>query len=458
MNSKTTGRFTLCIDEAIIKSMGKLRILRVLLFAGLVAIGLISIAARAADSDIVVLRVKGTVNPVLVDYIKRGVEQAESDNAVACIVQLDTPGGLDTAMRDIVQEMLNAEVPVVVYVSPSGARAASAGTFITIAAHVAAMAPNTVIGAASPVALGDQEIPDTEQQKIINDAAAYIRSLAEARGRNADWAEDAVREAVSATEQEALQLGVIDIVAPNLDALISQLDGRQVTLLGGTVVNLQTQGANIRTVEMNTIEKFLYTIADPNIAYILLSVGMLGIMVEIFSPGLVFPGVVGGVCLALAFYALGVLSANIAGILLIVLAFGLFVAEAFTPGIGALAAGGIAALVIGSLILFEGGVPFIRVAPGLIATVVVLIAGFLVFVIWRVVKVHRRRAITGREELIGKTASVREALKPEGMVFLDGERWTAVSQSGPVELGEEVVVTKVEGLKLYVAKKQEEGK
>jgi len=436
--------------------MGQSRIVRILLFAGLIVIALISIVAQAASSDIVVLRVKGTVNPVLVDYIRRGIEQAEDKNAIACIIQLDTPGGLDTAMRDIVQEMLNSKVPVVMYVSPPGARAASAGAFITIAAHIAAMAPNTAIGAASPVAIGGQEIPDTEQQKIINDAAAYIRSLAETRGRNADWAEKAVRQAVSATEQEALQLKVIDIVAPDLDSLISQLDGRQVTLLGGTLVTLRTRSANVSVIEMNAIENFLYAVADPNIAYILLSVGMLGVMAEIFSPGAVFPGVVGGICLALAFYALGMLSANIAGILLVILAFGLFVAEAFTPGFGALAAGGMAALVIGSLILFRGGAPSMQVAPGLIATVAILIAGFLTFAIWRVVKVHRRQATTGREELIGKTAVVKEALKPEGTVFLEGERWSAISQSGLVKPGEEVVITKVEGLKLYVTKKEKE--
>ncbi len=315
--------------------MKKLRLLRITIFAGLVLIALTSLAAQAASQEIVVLQVKGTVNPVLVDYIKRGIDRAESDNALACIIQLDTPGGLDTAMRDIVQEILNSRVPVVVYVSPSGARAASAGAFITISAHIAAMAPNTAIGAASPVAIGGQEIPGTEQQKIINDAAAYIRGLAETRGRNAEWAEKAVRQAVSATEQEALQLKVIDMVAPDLDALISQLDGRQVKLLGGTVVTLHTSDAAVNIIEMNAVENFLHTIADPNIAYILLSVGMLAIIAEIFSPGLVFPGVTGGICLALAFYALGMLSANIAGILLIILAFGLVVAEAFTPGFGA---------------------------------------------------------------------------------------------------------------------------
>lgn len=434
--------------------MKKIRILRVVFFAVLLFSALTSLSVQAKGQEIVVLQVKGTVNPVLVDYIRRGIEQAENENAVACIIKLDTPGGLDSAMRDIVQEILNSRVPVVVYVSPSGARAASAGAFITISAHVAAMAPNTAIGAASPVAIGGGEIPDTEQQKIINDASAYIRSLAETRGRNAEWAEKAVRQAVSATEQEALQLKVIDMVAPDLNTLISQLDGRQVKLLSGTLVTLNTQDAIMFTIEMNPVENFLHTIADPNIAYILLSVGMLGIIAEIFSPGLVFPGITGGICLALAFYALGMLSANIAGILLIILAFGLFVAEAFTPGFGVLTGGGVAALVFGSLILFRGGPPEMQIDPGLITTIVVLVVAFVAFAVWRIVKVHRRRATTGREELQGKIVVVKEALEPEGTVFFEGELWHAESESGPIKVGEEVVITRVDGLKLYVIKKE----
>lgn len=434
-----------------------LRTLRILFLIAMVVVALIALAAQAASPEIVVLNVKGTVNPILADYIRRGIEKAEQDNAVAFIIQMDTPGGLDSAMRDIVQAILSAKVPVVVYVSPSGARAASAGTFITLSAHIAVMAPNTTIGAASPVAIGGQEIPNTEQQKIINDAAAYIRSLAETHGRNAEWAEKAVREAASVNEQEALQLKVVDLVAPDLKALIGQLDGRQVTLLGGATVTLHTRDATATTVEMSPGENFLHTIADPNIAYILLSVGLLGIIAEIFSPGLVFPGVAGAICLALAFYALGVLSANIAGVLLIVLAFGLFVAEAFTPGFGALTAGGVAALVIGSLILFKEGPPTMQIDPGLIATITILIVGFVTFAVWRIVKVHRRQATTGREELMGKTAVVKEALKPEGTVFLEGERWSAVSESGTVKVGEEVTITRVEGLKLYVTKKEKEG-
>jgi len=427
---------------------------------GVLAVALVTIVAQAASSSVVVLRVKGTVNPVLVDYIERGIEQAEEDNATAVIIQLDTPGGLDTAMRDIVQEIVNAEVPVVVYVSPSGARAASAGVFVTMAAHVAAMAPNTAIGAAHPVAIGgdgEAEMSEAMEEKVVNDAAAYIRSIAEAHGRNIEWAEKAVRESVSATEREALELNVIDMVAPDLDALISQLDGREVTMLDGSVLTLHTQDAVINHVEMNTIESFLYAIADPNIAYILLSLAVLGITAEIFNPGLIFPGVVGAICGLLAFYSLGQLPVNLAGILLIVLAFGLFIGEVFTTTFGLFTAGGIIALVIGSLILFKGGGPSVQVDPGLIATVTIIIAGFLTFVVHRVVRAHRRQVATGREELRGKTAVVKVALDPEGMVLFKGERWTAVSDTGRIEPGKEVTITGVDGLILQVIEKTIKG-
>lgn len=431
------------------------RLIRILLLLGLLVTAFIASEAEAASSRIDVLHAKGVINPVLVDYIERGIEQAEEDNAIVCIIQMDTPGGLDTSMRDIVKDIVNARVPVVVYVSPAGARAASAGVFITMAAHVAVMAPNTAIGAAHPVAIGtggEEGMSETMEEKVVNDAAAYIRSIAEAHGRNMEWAEKAVRESVSATEQEALELNVIDMVAPDLNSLVSQLDGRQVTMLGGRVVTLHTQGATINHIKMNTIEDFLYAISDPNIAYILLSLATLGIMAEIFNPGLIFPGVVGGICGLLAFYSLGMLPVNYAGVLLVVLAFGLFIAEIFTTSFGLFTAGGITSLVIGSLILFKGG-PLFQVSPWLIATVAVIIAALFAFVISRVIRAHHRQAYTGREELIGKTAVVKVALEPEGTVFFKGENWTAILDRGQVEPGEAVIITKVDGLKLYVTKK-----
>jgi len=428
--------------------------MRLLFLVGLLFTAFIAIEAQAATPTIDVLHVKGTINPVLVDYIERGIEQAEEDNAIACIIQMDTPGGLDTSMRLIVQSILNAKVPIVVYIS-SGARAASAGFFITIAAHVAVMAPGTEIGAAHPVAMsaeGEAEMSEAMQAKVVNDAAAYAISIADTHGRNAEWAEKAVREAASLPAHQALELNVIDMIAPNLDSLISQLDGWQVTMLDGSVVTLHTQGATIKEVKMNWVEDFLYAIADPNIAYILLSLAMLGLMVEITNPGLIFPGVVGGICGLLAFYSLGMLPVNYAGILLIVLAFGLFIAEVLTTTFGLFTAGGITSLVIGSLILFKGG-PLFQINPWLIAVVSIGIAALFAFVINRVIKAHRHQATTGREELVGKTAIVKVALEPEGTVFFKGERWTAESEKGRVEPGEEVIITKVDGLKLYVTKK-----
>jgi len=434
------------------------RVLRILLILiGLLLVVSITVRAQTASSRIDVLTVKGTINPVLTDYISRGIAQAEETGAHAVIIQMDTPGGLDTAMRDIIQEIINAKVPVVVYVSPAGARAASAGAYITLAAHVAVMAPNTAIGAATPVALGgdgEAQMSEEMKKKIINDAIAYIRDIADSHGRNAEWAEKAVREGVSAPSQEALELNVVDMIAPDLNTLITQLNGRQVTLLDGSVVTLNTQGASINYVDMKLVEDFLYTIADPNIAYLLLSLAMLGIMVEIFNPGLIFPGVVGAISLLLAFFSLGVLPVNWAGVLLIALAFGLFVGEVLTTTFGLFTMGGIIALVIGSLILFKGGSPLFRVDPWLIAIVTIIIAAAFAFVVNRAIRAHRKQASTGREELVGKRAVVKVALDPEGTVFYKGERWAAISDQGRLEPGEEVIITSVDGLTLHVIKKQ----
>ena len=431
------------------------RITRIMFLLGVLLLALSNaVSAQEANPRIDVLTVKGTINPVLTDYIARGVEDAEDNRAEVLIIQMDTPGGLDTAMRDIIQAIVNARVPVVVYVSPSGARAASAGVFITMAAHVAVMAPNTAMGAAHPVAGGGEEITGTMEEKILNDATAYIRSIAEAQGRNMEWAESAVRESASATEKEALALNVIDMIAPDLETLVAQLDGVKVTMLGGNEITLETTNATIHRNEMKLVEDFLYTIADPNIAYLLMSLATMGIMVEIFNPGLIFPGVVGGISLLLAFYSLGVLPVNWAGLLLIVLAIGLFIAEVFTTTFGLLTAGGVVALVIGSLILFQGAPAMFQVSPWLIAGMTITITLVFVFVLNRALIAHRKQARTGREDLIGRAAVVKVALKPEGMVFLKGERWEAISEEGPVAAGTEVVITGIDGLTLHVTKKQ----
>ena len=434
------------------------KIIRILLLLGLLIAASISIGteAQAAGSRIDVLHVNGTINPALANYIERGINQAEEANAIACIIQLDTPGGLDTAMRDIVKDIVSAEVPVVVYVSPSGARAASAGVFITIAAHVAAMAPITNIGAAHPVALGTEgeaQMSPEMEEKGVNDAAAYIRTLASAHGRNMEWAEKAVRGSVSATEQEALELNVIDTVASDLNSLVRQLDGWEVTMRDGRVATLHTQEAEINHVQMSAIEDFMFTISDPNIAVILLSLAMLGITVEIFNPGLIFPGIFGGISAFLAAYSLGFLPINYAGIALIALAGGLFIAEVFTASFGLFTAGGVISLVFGFLILFSGRPTLFQPDVRVIAGIAVGISSVVAVIIYHVVRAHRRQATTGKEELPGKAAIVKVALEPEGTVLHEGELWTAILDEGKAKPGEEVIITRFDGLKLYVTKK-----
>ena len=408
--------------------------------------------AQVAGPTIDVLHAEGTINPVLVDYIERGIEQAEEEDATALIIQLDTPGGLLYSTEEIVVMIMNADIPIVVYVSPKGAWAASAGVFITLSAHIAAMTPGTTIGAAHPVSIGDEEISEEEMQKITEFSAKWMQTIAEDRGRNAEEARLAVTESKSFTDVEALNYNLIDLRADTLESLISQIDGWQITMPDGSVVTINTQGASVKDINMSAIEGFLYAITDPNIAYILLSLAILGITVEIFNPGLIFPGIFGAISGLMAFYSLGMLPVNYAGILLMVLAFGLFVAEAFTPTFGLLTAGGITSLVIGSLILFKGG-PLFQVNIGLIIVVAVCFAAFLAFVINRVVVAHRRQATTGREELLGKTATVRTALNPEGTVLHEGEIWTAILDQGRAEPREEVIIKRFDGLKLYVTKK-----
>jgi len=433
-----------------------LRLLRWLPLLFLLAMLPVAVGAQTSSPVIDVLHVDGTVNPVLADYIERGINQAEEDNAIACIIQLDTPGGLLDSTEEIVISIMNADVPIVVYVSPKGAWAASAGVFITLSAHIAAMTPGTTIGAAHPVSIGDEEISEDELEKITNFSAKWMQTIADERDRNADEAQLAVTESKSFTDTEALEVNLVNLRAETLEGLISKINGWQVTMPDGDIITINTQGASVKDINMSAIEGFLFAITDPNIAYILLSLAILGITVEIFNPGLIFPGVAGAISGLLAFYSLGMLPVNYAGILLMALAFVLFIAEAFTPTFGLLTAGGITSLVIGSLILFKGG-PLFKVNIWLIILIAVLFAAFLAFVINRIVFAHRRQATTGREELPGKTAVVRTPLEPEGKVFYEGEIWTAVLDEGRAEPKEEVTIKKFDGLKLYVSKKKEGG-
>ena len=425
---------------------------RLVFFISLLAGALASPNVSATNQSIEVLHVEGAIVPVIADYIDRGIEQAEIKGSTAVIIQLSTPGGLMNTTQKIVERILNAKVPVVVYVSPAGGWAGSAGTFITLASHVAAMAPGSRIGAATPVTMGE-ELSEEMKKKVTEDAAAWIRSISELRGRNPDDAELAVREGKSYTVTEALENNLIDLQADSLESLISQLNGMKVTLVSGEEIVLDTESYALDITEMSLAERFLHAISDPNIAYVLLTLGSIGIIAEIYNPGALFPGIIGGISLLLAFYSLGVLDAFWGGILLILLAFGLFIGEVLTTTFGLFTAGGIAALILGSLILFPGEAPMFQVNPWLIATVVIIVTTLFAFVINRVVGAHRRQAKTGREELVGKTAIVKQALEPEGTIFFKGERWTAISEKGRVKPGEEVIITKVDGLILHVTKK-----
>jgi membrane-bound serine protease (ClpP class) len=420
-----------------------------------IAVGLGGSLISAANPTVEVLHVEGTIVPVIANYIDRGISQAEDENAAVCIIELNTPGGLLGSTEEIVQRIMNANVPIVVYVSPKGAWAASAGTFITLSANIAAMTPGTTIGAAHPVSGGGQEISEDEMKKIVEFSAKWMKTIAEERGRNIEEAELAVTESKSFTDVDALGNNLIDLRADNLESLISQINGWNVTLASGEEVTINTAEHSTTRNEMNDIEKFLQTISDPNIAYILLSLATIGLIVEISNPGMVFPGVAGGISLFLAFYSLGVLNAYWGGIALILLAMGLFIAEYFTHSFGLLTAGGVAALVIGSLILFSHS-PGIEVNRGLIAGVTVGLTAFAIFVIGAIIRGQRRQKATGAEGMIGKVAIAKTPLDPTGRVLAQGELWTAASEGGRVAPGEEVIITKVEELKLWVAKKSKE--
>jgi membrane-bound serine protease (ClpP class) len=426
------------------------------LFMGFALVIGISIGngARADTPTVKVLRVEGTIVPIVADYIERGIDQAETMGDSFVVIELDTPGGLLDTTQKIVERILNARVPIVVYVSPAGGWAGSAGTFITLASHIAAMAPGTTIGAAHPVAGGGEEIPEDQMKKITEFSTQWMKTIAQERGRNIEEAQLAVTESKSFTDVDALNNNLINLRAGSLPNLISQLNGMRITLIDGEEIILNTDGHILDRADMSIIERFLHVISNPNIAYILLSLGTIGIIAEVYNPGMFFPGIVGAISLLLAFYSLGVLDANWGGILLILLAFGLFIAEVFTSAFGLLTAGGITALVIGSLILFPATGPLLQIDPWLIAIVVILITSFFVFAISRVIRAHRRQASTGKEELIGKTAVVKASLKPNGMVLFKGERWEAISEKGEIEPGAEVIITKVDGLQLHVTKKE----
>lgn len=399
---------------------------------------------------VVMIEIDGAINPVAASFIQDGIEKASREKAACLVIRLNTPGGLLQSTRAIVSNILTSAVPVVVYVSPSGAHAGSAGVFITLAAHVAAMAPGTNIGAAHPLNLSGKT-DSVMNIKATNDAAAFIRTIAEKRKRNLEWSENAVRNSLSITENEALQKNVIDFIAPNENALLDQIDGRKIELNSGNVT-LQTKGAKIEYVEMTAAEKLLNFISNPDVAYILLMLGMTGLYFELFNPGAVLPGVVGVICLILAFYALNTLPVNYAGLMLIIFALVLFLLEINVVSHGVLAIGGVVSLFLGSVMLFKSSsaLDMIKISTGVIISVTAISTLFFLWVIGSGLRAQRVKTVTGIDALSGQTGETLSSLDPRGQVLLNGDVWTAESTHGKIDKGEFVKVIKVKGLTLFV--------
>jgi membrane-bound serine protease (ClpP class) len=419
----------------------------------LLLVGVLAGCTRKIDVEdaVHVLTADGVVNPVMARYVDRGFDEAERTHARAVVLRIDTPGGLDSSMRDIIQRINSSDVPVITYVSPAGGRAASAGTFIVMAGHVAAMAPGTTIGAAHPIDSSGGDIEGTLGTKVENDAAAYIRSIAMERGRNADWAERAVRYSIAASADEAVEQNVVDFEANSLDRLLVQADGRTVTVQGREVT-LSVADAAVAYNGPTMVERLLGVISDPNIAFLLLSLGALALALEFIVPGHVGPGIFGAIALVLAFFALGTLPVNWAGVALIGLAIGLFVAEIHVGGFGALGLGGVVALIFGGLLMTSTDNPAFQVNRWLILGVSLVGAMFFLSVASAVLRTRRAPAYLGAQTMVGRVAVARTPLAPEGFVFYDGARWRATAEDAPVGEGERVRVTGVKGLKLTVRK------
>jgi membrane-bound serine protease (ClpP class) len=396
------------------------------------------------EAEVLILDVDGPINPGTASYLSRGIEEAEKSDAALTIVMLDTPGGLASSMRTMVKAILNSRVPVVVYVAPRGAGAASAGVMVTVAAHVAAMAPGTNIGAAHPVGAGGKDIDKTMSEKVVNDMVSYSRGIAHEKGRNEDWVEKAIRESVSITAEEAVENHVVDLVATDVDELLRLIDGREVVLKQGRVT-LKTKGLSKRYYELGFRDRILKVIADPNIAYILMMIGLAGLYFELSHPGAIFPGVIGAISLILAFYSFQTLPVNYAGLLLIALAIILFIIEVKVASYGLLSIGGVISLTLGSIMLFED----LRVSLQLMAPTILLIGGFFVIVSSLAFRAYRSKPKGGMEGLMGEIGLVKERIDPEGLIFVHGEYWRARANQR-IEPGERVEVEASDGLLLKV--------
>jgi membrane-bound serine protease (ClpP class) len=436
-------------------------------------------AAKASGGTL--LHIRGPIGPAVSDFFVRELRKADETDAALVVVTIDTPGGLDTSMRDMIQAILGADVPVVMYVSPSGARAASAGTYLLYASHVAAMAPGTNLGAATPIQIGgpgggEEPAPapakpptpgaepdakpespplptNASERKAVNDAVAYLRSLAELRGRNADWAERAVREGASLSNSQALGMNVIDLVADDLAALLAALDGREIKLAHRTVT-LSTDGLVLRDVQPDWRTELLALLTNPNIAYILMLIGIYGLIAEAYNPGVLFPGVIGAICLLLALFAFQVLSVNYAGLALIVLGVLLIVAESFVPAFGSLGLGGVIAFVIGSIMLLDSEVPGFGIASELIGTMAFLGVSLLVAIVYFAMRARRQPQASGDLAMLKETAQAVEPFEREGMVRVRGELWRAMS-ARPVRAGELLRIVRIDGLTLEVEPRQD---
>ncbi len=440
-------RLTTTLDESIIR-WGALSILGGLWLV-ILLIGALPFS-QAADKHIKVIRIEESINPGTAAFLARGTNEAVEDEAVLLVVQLDTPGGLVSSMRTMVKTIMNAPIPVVTFVSPSGAQAASAGVFVAMAADIAAMAPGTNIGAAHPVVAGGKEMDKTMDEKVVNDLVAFIKSIATRRGRNAEWAEEAVRKSVSVTAEEALKLNVIDLVASDMEDLLVKLEGWPVQTKEGEKT-LALKGLPLQTVQENLRDKVLKTISNPNIAYLLMLIGLAGLYFELSHPGTIFPGVIGGISLILAFYAFQTLSVNYAGVLLILLGAILFLLEIKVTSYGLLSIGGVICLTLGSIMLFNTGTPGLRISWSVLIPAVLVISGFFIGVALLALRAHMAKPRTGYRGLIGEIAVAREPLAPEGKVFVHGEIWNATSEDN-VPVGARVEVVGVENLWLKVRK------